>query len=166
MLNIPVKDTPTPALIQRGFGDERTDPAAVADCMQLLRVAKTLLAFYYADFADKGISPGKYSVLCVLLEMEDSAPASPSLLAKRIGVSRPAITGLLDGLCKQSFVRRYFSEQDRRKVAIELTPAGRRFICDLLPDQFNLLAETINVLDERERSLLRGALSKLEEHLS
>jgi DNA-binding MarR family transcriptional regulator len=165
-VDIPIRDTPALELIERGFGGRRTDKQDVADCMQLLRVAKVLLGFFYLRFASEGISPGKYSVLCELLALADGSTLSPSMLAKRIGVSRPAITGLIDGLCKQGYVIRRTDGLDRRRITVELTSAGRAFIEDLLPEQFRTMSSVIGVLSAEERGHLRELLTNLEGHLS
>jgi DNA-binding MarR family transcriptional regulator len=163
-VDIPTRDTPAHALLARGLGGDDTDAAAVVDCMQLLRVSKHLLGYFLDRFTDRGISPGKYSVLCELLAAEDSV--SPSWIAERIGVSRPTVTGLLDGLCRQGFVARQFDEQDRRRVTIRLTGAGEAFIRNLLPEQYRLMTDVVDALEPEERTQLRALLKKLEDRLA
>lgn len=163
-MEIPTQDTPAPKLLARGLGGDEADAAAVVDCMQLLRVSKHLLGYFLGRFTERGISPGKYSVLCELLAAEN--PVSPSWIAERIGVSRPTVTGLLDGLCRQGFVARQLDEQDRRRITVRLTRAGDRFIRNLLPDQYRLMTDVVGVLEPEERAQLRGLLKKLEERLA
>ncbi len=159
-MEIPTRDTPALALLERGLGGKAADAGAVVDCMQLLRVSKRLLGFFLEVFTDQGISPGKYSVLCELLS--ERAPVSPSYLAERLGVSRPTVTGLLDGLCRQGLVDRTFDEEDRRRVSVRLTSEGDRFIRTLLPDQYGIMADVMEPLSDRERMQLRRILAKLE----
>lgn len=163
-MEIPVKDTPARQLLARGMGGKDADTAAVADCMQLLRVSKLLLKFFYEQFTAQGISPGKYSVLCELLAA--GQPLAPSALAGRIGVRRPTITGLLDGLEKQGWVARVADENDRRRQQIKLTASGERFLHKLLPQQYRLMASVITQLDNTERSRLRRILDKMETSLA
>jgi len=163
-VEIPTRDTPAFALLARGLGGDAADSAAVADCMQLLRVSKRLLGYFLDRFTERGISPGKYSVLCELLAADD--PLSPSWIAERIGVSRPTVTGLLDGLCRQGLVTRQFDEQDRRRVTVRLTRAGDRFIRNLLPGQYHLMADVVGALNPDERAQLRALLKKLEDRLA
>lgn len=163
-MELPIKDTPSLALIQRGYGGA-VDVEAISDCMQLLRVAKVLLGFFYARFAEHDISPGKYSVLMELLAQEEDESLSPSILAERIGVTRPTITGLIDGLVRQGFVLRRNLEQDRRGVAISLSDAGREFMRSFLPGQFDAMAGVVSALSAGQRQALRDALTTLEGSL-
>ena len=159
-MEIPTRDTPALALLERGLGGETADARAVADCMQLLRVCKQLLGFFLEEFTRQSISPGKYSVLCELLA--EQAPVSPSRLAERLGVSRPTVTGIVDGLCRQGLTDRSFDGEDRRRIAVTLTPQGERFIRALLPEQYGIMAKVLGPLSDAERGQLRGILSKLE----
>ena len=153
-------------LIRRGFGDSSTDPRAVADCQQLLRVAKRLLGYFYRRFNECDISPGKYSVLCELLALEDSQAVTPSILAAHIGVSRPTVTGLIDGLVRQGYVARRTDADDRRSVTLTLTDSGRDFIGSLLPRQFGTMAGLVETLGPERRRQLRAILEILEARLS
>lgn len=163
-MDIPAHDTPSLALVERGLGGT-PDTAALQDCMQLLRVAKRLLGHFYMRFARHGISPGKYSVLTELLALQTGEAASPSELAERIGVRRPTITGLVDGLCRQGLVRRKPRTTDRRQVAITLSPEGEAFIREFLPGQFAAMTAIVSPLTDVQRGQLKEILAMLEEHL-
>ncbi|HEY6597303.1 MAG TPA: MarR family transcriptional regulator [Asanoa sp.] len=76
--------------------------------------------------------------------------AGPSELAAELRMSPAAMTGRLDGLEKRGFVRRLPSDTDRRKVDIELTPAG-----------LAAWHEAMDVLGEEEERIL-GVLSAAE----
>ncbi|MGE0625606.1 MAG: MarR family winged helix-turn-helix transcriptional regulator [Pseudomonadales bacterium] len=162
--DIPLKDTPSLKLLEQGFGGAEADSIGVADCMQLLRVSKRLLGYFYEHFANHEISPGKYSVLCELLAT--NSPMAPSALAERIGVRRPTVTGLLDGLCAQALVARVPDPNDRRRLSVELTAKGRRFMRTLLPVQFALMADVVGGLTDTERRQLRRTLASLEERVT
>ena len=132
--------------------------------MQLLRVSKKLLVYFLTRFSADGISPGKYSVLMELLAADRAV--APSTLADRIGVSRPTVTGLIDGLCGQGYVERETDPEDRRRLRVGLTAAGRRFMDSLLPRQFELMAGVLDTLEAHDREALRSLLGKLEARLT
>lgn len=164
-MDIPLKDTPTHELIEKGIGGRNVDNIAVQDCMQLLRVAKVLLGFFYQRFSKFGISPGKYSVLLELLSKHGQGPLTPSDLAERIGVRRPTITGLVAGLESQGFVKRHAEHHDRRSVTVQLTPKGDAFVRDLLPGQFKSMAGVVGSLSPTQRRQLRTILALIEGDL-
>ncbi len=163
-MEIPKHDTPTPRVIELGYGGE-VDTLAVRECMDLLRVAKKCLSRFYLLFAEHGISPGKYSVLMELLAIDAGQTLQPSEIATRVGVSRPTITGLIDGLVRQNLVVRQPCETDRRKITVMLSPEGRAFMKAILPDQFAAMASLITHLDGGDRSALKRSLHQLEENL-
>jgi DNA-binding MarR family transcriptional regulator len=59
-----------------------------------------------------------------VLALISSAPERASHLAEKAAVSRPSLTGLLDGLEARGWVERSDVEGDRRGVTLELTKAG------------------------------------------
>ncbi len=164
-MDIPLHDTPSLKLIEAGYGGNQTDALSVSDCMQLLRVSKHLLGFFHQKFSEAAISPGKYSVLLELLALDPTGSMKPSELAKNLGVSRAAITGLIDGLVKQDYVRRSHDETDRRQVSIALTEQGKNFITALLPEQFALMASVMTPLSTTQRGQMRKILTLIEEGL-
>jgi len=163
-MDIPIHDTPSLALLRSGHGGA-PDPDALRDCMQVLRVAKRLLGHFYTRFSAHDISPGKYSVLTELLALPEGTSLSPSQLAEKVGVRRPTMTGLIDGLCRQGFVQRAPAPGDRRQVAVQLSPKGAAFMHEFLPGQFAAMSAVVSPLDAGERGQLRGLLAKLEEGL-
>ena len=63
----------------------------------------------------------QYRVLAIL---GDGCAAS-SKLAEKLAVSRPSVTGVVDGLVARGLVRRDHTSDDRRRIDVGLTDAGR-----------------------------------------
>src|SRR3954469_14292619 len=61
------------------------------------------------------------------------APERANHLARQAAVSRPSLTGVLDGLEARGWVRRRDVDGDRRGVELDVTPAGRTAL-DGAPD--------------------------------
>ena len=76
---------------------------------------------------DVGLSLPQYRVLAYLVEL-DGAAASP--LAGRLGVTRPSVTALVDGLVGRGLVERRACDVDRRRVEHHLTEAGAAVLAD------------------------------------
>jgi DNA-binding MarR family transcriptional regulator len=60
-----------------------------------------------------------------VLTLIASSPERASRVAEKAAVSRPSLTGLLDGLEARGWVRRVGVDGDRRGVGLEVTPEGR-----------------------------------------
>ena len=162
-MEIPKHDTPSLDILAKRPGDfPGVDSDAVGSCMTLLRVAKRTLEAFYAHFAHYDISPGKYSVLMALYALPKNTDLSPSQIADRIGVTRPTITGLIDGLERQGHVQRIEAARDRRSYSVRLTPRGRRFLDELLPVQFRKMTALVSDLTPTRRSQLSRLLETVE----
>ncbi|HEY9721237.1 MAG TPA: MarR family transcriptional regulator [Oscillatoriaceae cyanobacterium] len=62
--------------------------------------------------------------LMTLRLLRDSQSVSMSELTEALGITRGAVTGLIDRLEEAGLVRRRTSPEDRRLTFLELTPAG------------------------------------------
>lgn len=95
-----------------------TRDLSIAACRTLARLARQVeLGAATAD-----LSLSQYRVLMIL----DSGQEAASTLADKLAVSRPSITGVVDGLCSRGLVCRHDVDGDRRRVDIQLTEAGAR----------------------------------------
>jgi DNA-binding MarR family transcriptional regulator len=65
-----------------------------------------------------------------VLALVATSPERASRIAERAAVSRPSLTGLLDGLEARGWVTRADVEGDRRGVLLTVTPAGNRMLAD------------------------------------
>jgi len=98
------------------------------------------------------------------------AAAEPGLtggeLARRTGVSEPAVSQLLRGLERQGLLRRRPGEEDRRRQAVDLTETGERAVAsaaDLLGER---LADLLGRLGPREAETLAALLGAAEAALA
>jgi long-chain acyl-CoA synthetase len=66
----------------------------------------------------------QYRVLILLGERKEAASA----LAEKLAVSRPSVTGVVDGLVARGLVQRDHDPDDRRRVGHALTQSGRTLL--------------------------------------
>jgi len=66
----------------------------------------------------------QYRALALLGEGREAASA----LADKLAVSRPSVTGVIDGLVARKLVTRHHDEGDRRRIGLDLTSEGRRLL--------------------------------------
>ncbi|NJO49574.1 MAG: MarR family transcriptional regulator [Leptolyngbyaceae cyanobacterium RM2_2_4] len=93
----------------------------------IARIARMVLRMTDEHSAKLGISQNRLAVL-LYLSTEPERCASPSALAKQCGVSRAAMTGLLDGLEQDEYVERDVHPSDRRALMVKLTSKGQEFL--------------------------------------
>lgn len=68
----------------------------------------------------------QYRLLILLGEGNEAASA----LAEKLAVSRPSVTGVVDGLVARGLVQRDHDPGDRRRVGHSLTDEGRRLLAE------------------------------------
>lgn len=103
------------------------------------------------------------------LRFLSQGPLSPSQLARRLGITTAASSGVIDRLCRRGYARRRSDPRDGRRTEVVVTEAGRAAALARLAPMLRALAE----LDERytaaERvtveSYLRGATAALRSLL-
>lgn len=73
----------------------------------------------------RGVTVAEWALL---RQMLDGGPVNPSLLAEQMGMTRGAISKLVERLCVKGLVGRTASESDRRYQLVHLTPKGKRLV--------------------------------------
>jgi DNA-binding MarR family transcriptional regulator len=95
----------------------------------LLRATQITNDLFDQAAADRlGVNRTDFRVLDVL---EREGPITPSRLAERNDLSRPAMTTVIDRLEKAGYARRGSDSADRRRVLVEITPLARRRALDI-----------------------------------
>lgn len=160
MIEIPMRDTPALDVRERRKGLAHIDPARLAAAQDLLRAAKQMLRAFGEAFASHGLSPGRYAVLMALDAQRGGL--APSELAERLGVSRPTVTGLVDGLTRDGLVAHAADPDDRRRKAVALTGAGEALLDVVAPDIFQRMVDLTASLTDSERRTAVRLMGKVE----
>jgi DNA-binding MarR family transcriptional regulator len=137
-----------------------TDIAGVETTLLLLRSADATLTTLDRLFRQHGISSGKFNMLLTIAAFtthDKQDVPKPADIARKLGVRRPTITGLLDNLEKDQLVERKPHSTDGRALRVELTKRGRKLLEKLLPDYWAILEALSAPLNLAERKgMLRG----------
>ncbi len=168
-----LRDLPTPDFVRRfeaGYG--AIDADAVCLFLTTLRCASDLLVDLDVLLGRYGLSHGRWIAL-VLLMREDDHGARPMDMARKQGVTRATMSGLLQGLGRDGLVVRRDEPQDGRGSRVVLTQAGCALLDKLMPDYYARVAKLNQGLDPQTvisaRDVLQhmmartGELSRSEE---
>lgn len=113
-------------------------------------------------FARKVAGSGVTVAEWVLLRgMFESGVTSPSRLAASSGLTRGAVSKLVDRLLRKGLVTRTEADGDRRFQDVELTAAGRALVPKLAALADRNDEEFFSTLSTREREALVATLKKL-----
>ncbi len=136
---------------------------AVTRMSTLLRRLKRMDA---AAFAESEISLEDYNTLHVLMVQPYPGEATPAQLAEAARVTRAAMTSRLDRLDQAGLITRETDAEDRRRVIVRPTPAGReaweRLVHDGMRREQALLAPLTSTQLKQLNVLLRTILIGLD----
>jgi DNA-binding MarR family transcriptional regulator len=99
--------------------------------------------------------------LRVMTILFHEGPTRVSDLARRLDVSTPTITGILDRLVRQRLSYRMSDPRDRRVVLNNLTQDGRDLVERLMPAHGDQAEKALERLSDDERIGLRESLRAL-----
>jgi DNA-binding MarR family transcriptional regulator len=136
------------------------DIASVETCLAFLNTTTDVYAALEVHFARYGLSMGKFTLLMQLYQANEQG-LTPSECAERAGVTRATITGLLDGLERDGWVRRQPYPTDRRMLSVQLTEKGQKLLSTMLPDHFCRTTGLMSHLTEAEKKTLIELLGKV-----
>lgn len=93
--------------------------------------------------------------LMAYLSSEDYLTMSD--IAKKMGHSTAAATGLVDRLEKLGYVERVHAAEDRRKIMVRITAKGTDMVAQMRGEIVTSLADTMAEMDEEEADTIRAA---------
>ncbi len=147
------------------------DPSAAEAFLHLMRTGDEAFRVVETNLAGHHLTQGRFGVLMALwgrcrAEDKRDAPLSPAELAEHTGVTRATMTGLVDTLERDGLVTRTPDPDDRRMLAVGLTPRGEKLLQKVLPSHFRQLAQLMEPLSEPERKTLVRLLTKVLQRAS
>lgn len=152
------------------------DPSAAEAFLHLLRTGDEVFGVTDRNLGDHNISHGRFGVLMLLWQggqprparplapdLCDPGPRTPAELAEAAGVTRATMTGLIDTLERDGFVKREPDPDDRRQMSVRLTPRAEKFLHAFLPGHFQMITALMSPLSEAERKTLVRLLNKIQQ---
>lgn len=107
-----------------------------------------------------GLTKARYNVLRLLYGAEGNRKLMTDIVVG-MNVSPTNITKLVDGLERDGYVRRAGSLKDKRKVWVELLPAGSDVVEETLPDVVRHVSSLWQGLSREDKRVLVHLLAKL-----
>lgn len=168
MSQVVLKDLPRYECLQEAAEEfPEMEPSAMMAFLHLQHATDKVRRKMDDHFDKFSISQGRFLILLLLYYAfdEDQNPIehTPASLADAAQVTRATITGILDTLARADYIERKPAPDDRRKIIVELTDLGRKFMECVLPEHFYMIASIFKDFSEKERALLTKLLSKMSQ---
>ena len=109
-----------------------------------------------------GLSASQFRVLRWLFKHENTVPRQTDL-EKALAMTNPTVTGILNNLEKNGWVKRLAHPEDKRSKQVVLTDKACRRQEDLYELSKSMEVDLVKNLSEAERQILRELLQKILE---
>lgn len=137
------------------------DPSAVEAFLHLLRTGTDVDEAFGRFLKRHDISPGRFTVL-MLLTRHPPQPVNPGELADCAGVTPATMTGLIDTLERDGFVRRQPDASDRRMMLVALTAKGRSFLKKIVPQYYRRVSALMAHTSVANRKTLVNLMARIQ----
>jgi DNA-binding MarR family transcriptional regulator len=136
---------------------------ATESAMNLVKTGDMILARVAELLRPFRLSPAGGQILSMLSDAP--APLSPGEIRRRLLVSGPTVTGLVDSLERQGLVGRSAHPGDRRRQLVAVTEQGRQVANAFRPVVHEAQRPWLDCLDISEQRHLVELLGRIQEHL-
>ncbi|MFP4374502.1 MAG: MarR family winged helix-turn-helix transcriptional regulator [Spirochaetaceae bacterium] len=147
------------------MNDEQNPSAGESDLvLKILRTFPHLMRKLLYDFDYRSgrveLNYTQYRTI-MLVHYERDRPLSE--LGAHMNLERGSFTSVIDGLVAQGLLHRRRDPGDRRRVMLEFTPDGERFVDEEIGRMHNHILSKLAVLSAAERARFLSALDDLFE---
>lgn len=136
-----------------------------ASIFELIRTAEQLNDQTIISFMNNFDENASISQILVLNQLREKGPQMQSQLAKRLGYTPGAMTGIANKLIKEGYARREYDETDRRVILLAVTEKGIELLHEAQKQGQETRENLYSVLDEEEIKQLLAIQTKLLVHV-
>jgi MarR family 2-MHQ and catechol resistance regulon transcriptional repressor len=127
--------------------------------VKLMRATSQATGRIHGHLQEDNLTISQFGVLEALYHL---GPLSQGELGAKILKSNANLTTVVDSLEKKTLVVRERDEQDRRRIMVHLTEAGRKLIARVFPRHAQIVAQKFTFLSEEEKYTLSKLLKKFK----
>jgi Transcriptional regulators len=137
---------------------------------QLMQSFSGIKKIHTKFFKNADITPVEFHTIKLIQKisekLENETQVYVSMLQKKMELTMPAVSQILNSLDKKGFIVRNISTEDRRKIYVKLTGEGKRILNEINDHNDKILGKFIELVGEDDiKELIRifeKALNALE----
>jgi MarR family transcriptional repressor of emrRAB len=133
-------------------------------CRLMLMLGSTIERELEFKLKPHKLNHSEFLTLMILYSRPDGS-STPGELCEYATQGATNMTRIANALLKRGLINRSASNEDRRRVLIRITPAGRRFVQKMLPPMFPQLDAMLSGFSETDKRQLDRLLRKLAGNL-
>jgi len=121
-------------------------------------VSQSVAAIYDRDY---GLTVSEWRAMAVL---GNEQPLSAGEIVTKSSIDKVRVSRAISGLTKAGYLERRVDEQDRRKVALQLTHAGQNVFEELVVKVQDLENQLLDGFSSEEKDTLLGLMSRVRKN--
>jgi DNA-binding MarR family transcriptional regulator len=138
------------------------DKALMEFADKVLEISRGFMK-YYAERAYKvKLTLSQIAILDILSRSKKSKMSD---MARYMGITTAAMTGIIDRLVRDGYVSRISDPDDRRVINIKLTGKGISVVKSLLEQKKSMITKVFGVLSAKERTEYLKILTRIQDGL-
>lgn len=99
--------------------------------------------------------------IMVLLTLKKFGAMPISRIGEWIGIARPNMTAIIDGMTDRGWINRSSSPTDRRIINIEITETGKKYMDDFIKRLYPVMQEQFSMLSDEDVEKMVTSLENL-----
>lgn len=144
------------------MADRLPETPARSVLMALIQAEEALSRPFHELFRDRDLTGPRFNVLRILLQGPKQGVRCGEI-GEQLIHAVPDVTRLVDRMERDGLVVRHRDAEDRRRVYIRITPAGRKLCRGTYPQLNHLHRELLAHMSEKEQQQLNKLLRKAYE---
>ena len=125
-------------------------------------IIRTFLKQQSTEFYKIKLTMPQFVILDILQRHGESKMSD---LAKSLSVTTAAMTGIVDRLVREGYLRRESDPKDRRIIKIRLTAKGERAVTQILEKKKQMIIKMFGMISQGEREEYLRILTHIRDHL-
>jgi len=150
----------------RGLSEEAAKAVAAIDGV-MARIRRNIMRREFGRVVLAQIAPDLevahmdvISAIGLRAEGGDAEEVTVGLIAERLGIDPSRASRVSADVVDRGFARRVASQQDARRICLELTPKGRRFVDAIRQSKMGLFASALGQWQESELIVFANLLDR------
>lgn len=139
-----------------------TNTALMEFADKVLEISRDFMKYYAEGACRVKLTLSQIAILDILSRDKE---AKMSDMARYMGITTAAMTGIIERLVRDGYVARVSDPDDRRVINIKLTGKGISTVKSLLEQKKRMITKVFGVLSEKERDEYLKILTRIQDGL-
>lgn len=139
-----------------------TNNALMEFADKVIEISRGFMKYYAEGVHKVKLTLSQIAILDILSRDKESKMSD---MARYMGITTAAMTGIIDRLVRDRYVARTSDPDDRRIINIKLTTKGISTVKSMLEQKKRMITKVFGVLSEKERAEYLGILTRIQDGL-